>query len=105
SWVSEWVSACCSSVLSWISFISALFFCGPSQRNNGELKEFHDSLWGRADRPVPATKGAAPFMEATGPDLVNEIFGNAEIFHFENPLRFDSPEALYSYWSSYNLYD
>ncbi len=82
-----------------------LFFCGPSQRNNAELKELHDSLYARVNRPAPARRGAAPFMEATGPGLAREIFGNAEVFNFENALRFDSPEALYSYWSSYNLYD
>jgi SAM-dependent methyltransferase len=82
-----------------------LFFCGPAQLNNRELKDFHDSLYARLNRPVPSKKSAAPFMEVTGPDLARAIFGNAEIAHFENPLRFDSPEALHSYWSSYNLYD
>jgi len=81
------------------------FFCGPSQRNNAELKEFHYSLYNLINRPAPAAKTAAPFMEGTGQDLTRDIFGNVEILYFENPLRFDSPEALHSYWSSYNLYD
>jgi SAM-dependent methyltransferase len=81
------------------------FFCGPSNRNNAELKEFHDSLYALTGRSVPEKKGAAPFMEVTGQDLTREVFGNAEVFHFENPLRFDSAESLHSYWSSYNLYD
>jgi SAM-dependent methyltransferase len=82
-----------------------LFFCGPSEQNNAELKEFHNSLYSRLNLPVPARKGAAPFMEGDGPALARRIYGNAEILHFENPLRFNSPDALYSYWSSYNLYD
>jgi SAM-dependent methyltransferase len=82
-----------------------LFFCGPSQRNNAELKQFHDSLYAIKGIPTPEKKTAASFMEGTGQDLAGRIFHNAEIFEFENPLRFDSAEALYSYWSSYNLYD
>jgi cyclopropane fatty-acyl-phospholipid synthase-like methyltransferase len=82
-----------------------LFFCGPSQENNAELKQFHNSLYELTGRPLPEKKGAAAFMEGTGQELAREIFGNAETFCFENPLRFDSAEALYSYWSSYNLYD
>jgi ubiquinone/menaquinone biosynthesis C-methylase UbiE len=82
-----------------------LFFCGPSQQNNAELKAFHDSLYQVVNKPAPEKKSAAPFMEGTGQELAKKIFGNAEIFTFDNPLRFNSAEALYSYWSSYNLYD
>ena len=82
-----------------------LFFCGPSRQNNAELREFHDSLHARVNKPIPGKEGAAPFMEGTGQELARKIFGNAEIFYFENPLRFNSPDALYSYWSSYNLWD
>jgi SAM-dependent methyltransferase len=81
------------------------FFCGPSQENNAELKAFHDSLYQVVNKPFPVRKSAAPFMEGAGQELARQVFGNAEIFCFENPLRFNSPEALHSYWSSYNLYD
>jgi ubiquinone/menaquinone biosynthesis C-methylase UbiE len=81
------------------------FFCGPSQQNNAELKSFHDSLYSLVNRPLPERKSAAPFMEGAGQELARQVFGTAEIFFFENPLRFNSPESLYSYWSSYNLYD
>jgi ubiquinone/menaquinone biosynthesis C-methylase UbiE len=79
-----------------------LFFCGPSQDNNAELKRFHYSL--RGGEP-PAAAGAAVFMEEAGQLLAQEVFGFVDIFTFENRLVFDSAEALYSYWSSYNLYD
>jgi SAM-dependent methyltransferase len=82
-----------------------LFFCGPSQENNRELKKFQDSLYAVVNKPVPARNSAAPFMEGLGQELACRLFGDAEIFSFENPLRFNSPEALYAYWSSYNLYD
>jgi ubiquinone/menaquinone biosynthesis C-methylase UbiE len=79
-----------------------LFFCGPAHDNNSELKKFHYSL--RRDVPPPAT-GAAVFMEGTGQSLARDIFGAIEVFTFENSLRFNSANALYRYWSSYNLYD
>ena len=78
------------------------FFCGPSKDNNRELKAFHYELKGD---PMPPMTGGALFMEDTGQQLARAIFRQVDIQHFENPLRFDSPEALYTYWSSYNLYD
>lgn len=44
-------------------------------------------------------------MEVRAPELLRQLFGTVEIFRFENPMRFDSVEALLSYWSSHNLYD
>lgn len=79
-----------------------LFFCGPSKDNNRELKSFHYSLKGM---PVPPETGGAVFMEDTGQRLVRELFSEVDIVTFENSLRFDSAEGLYSYWNSYNLYD
>jgi hypothetical protein len=79
-----------------------LFFCGPSRANNVELKQFHYSLRGEE---APPETGAAVFMEDTGPQLARQLFQRIEVVQFENPLCFDNPEALYSYWSSYNLYD
>jgi ubiquinone/menaquinone biosynthesis C-methylase UbiE len=78
------------------------FFCGPSQENNAELNRFHNAL--RAVPPPVASRGAA-FMERTGQDLARELFNRVDVFTFENPLRFDTPDALHSYWSSYNLYE
>lgn len=78
------------------------FFCGPAKGNNLELKQFHYAL--RREQ-MPPQKGASVFMEQTGQQLAREHFSKVEVFTFQNPLRFDSPEALYSYWSSYSLYD
>ncbi len=79
-----------------------LFFCGPAKDNNFELKQFHYAL--RGEQP-PSEVGGAVFMEETGQQLSRELFTKVEIFLFKNPLRFNSADALYSYWSSYNLYD
>jgi SAM-dependent methyltransferase len=79
-----------------------LFFCGPAKDNNFELKQFHYGL--RGEQP-PSEGGGAVFMEETGQQLSRELFTKVEIFIFQNPLRFNSADALYSYWSSYNLYD
>jgi ubiquinone/menaquinone biosynthesis C-methylase UbiE len=79
-----------------------LFFCGPAKDNNYELRRFHYAL--RGERP-PAESKVAAFMEETGQQLSREFFDQVKVFTFQNPLRFDSPDALYAYWSSYNLYN
>jgi len=79
-----------------------LFFCGPSSRNNEELKKLHYGLKGTA---VPTDIGGATFMEGVGQRISRELFDQVEVSLFENPLKFDSAKALYTYWSSYNLYD
>jgi SAM-dependent methyltransferase len=77
-------------------------FCGPSFENNGELRRFH---WGLADADAPGPTPASTFMEVTGPELCRGLFSTVERFEFTNEMRFDSPDALVGYWSSYNLYD
>jgi ubiquinone/menaquinone biosynthesis C-methylase UbiE len=79
-----------------------LFFCGPAQDNNHELKVFHYAL--RGEKPVTET-GGSTFMEETGQHLAHEYFAQVEVSAFQNLLKFDSADALYRYWSSYNLYD
>jgi ubiquinone/menaquinone biosynthesis C-methylase UbiE len=79
-----------------------LFYCGPSLENNKELKDFHYSILGKNEERVA---GASIFMEGVGKDKTIEIFDKVDIKTFENILRFDSAQALYDYWSSYNLYD
>jgi hypothetical protein len=49
--------------------------------------------------------GASIFREGIGRDKTIEIFDKVDTTTFENILRFDSAQALYNYWSSYNLYD
>jgi ubiquinone/menaquinone biosynthesis C-methylase UbiE len=78
------------------------FFCGPSKDNNRELKGFHYGLKGKQG---PTETRAAIFMEDTGPRIARKLFRAVRISVFENTLRFDSAEALYAYWSSYNLYE
>lgn len=79
-----------------------LFFCGPSRRNNAEIKAFHHSL--RPEAPELLVE-AAQFMESAAPQLCRGLFREVAVSRFENPLRFDSAEALFDYWKSYNLYD
>jgi len=77
-----------------------LFFCGPADGNNAELKAFHHALSGNT---IPA--GAASFMEAQGQIMARQLFAKVEVSAFKNRLAFDSPAALFAYWRSYNLYD
>jgi SAM-dependent methyltransferase len=78
------------------------FFCGPAKDNNLALRDFH---WALKGEDAPPETDAAVFMEETGIELSNRYFGGCEVFRFSNPLRFDTAQALYDYWSSYNLYD
>ena len=78
-----------------------LFFCGPSLENNAELKRFHHAL----RHTQPKLLEAARFMEETGPACCRAFFETVEVVSFENALEFNSPDALYDYWRSYNLYD
>jgi SAM-dependent methyltransferase len=82
-----------------------LFFCGPSQRNNAELRRFCAELPDRPDDVGEGTDRAIEFIERTGVNLARSMFSDVEECEFENPLRFDSPDALLTYWTSYNLYD
>ncbi len=79
-----------------------LFFCGPSKQNNAEIKNFHYKIKGG---DIPPHTFASIFMEETGLQAVNKVFGKSKVLSFDNTLSFDSAEALYNYWSSYNLYD
>lgn len=79
-----------------------LVFCGPSYENNAELRRFH---WALADADPPGPTPASTFMEQTGPDLCRARFAEVERHEFTNELRFDSADALVSYWSAYNLYE
>lgn len=78
------------------------FFCGPTAKNNEELKALHYQL--KNEPPAPTTGGAA-FMEGEGLAQARARFASTTTTLFENPLRFASADALYEYWSNYNLYD
>jgi SAM-dependent methyltransferase len=79
-----------------------LFFCGPSSENNAEIIAFHNKVKGEA---VGSAGTAQVFMEGDGARLTKEYLTGFEAHQFENPIRFDSADALVVYWSSYNLYD
>lgn len=79
-----------------------LFFCGPAHGNNAELKRFYCALGG--EKPQLET-AASVFMSEIGPQLARQLFSSVRVCAFENVLSFDSPESLYRYWSSYNLYN
>jgi ubiquinone/menaquinone biosynthesis C-methylase UbiE len=78
------------------------FFCGPANDNNAELKQFHYALLGGTS---PFGTKASQFMSDEGLRLAREWFSSIRVHRFENVLTFVSPESLYEYWSSYNLYD
>ena len=78
------------------------FFCGPSKRNNYELKQFIYSLSGEE---IQWNSKPSILMEDIVMGQASKIFSTVEMFTFDNPLTFDSAESLYTYWSSHNMYD
>jgi SAM-dependent methyltransferase len=79
-----------------------LFFCGPSVENNRELRVLH---FGMAGEDLPGPTPAQRFMATDAPAWCRARFATVEEFAFSDEMRFDSAEALYGYWSAYNLYD
>lgn len=77
------------------------FFYGPSRSNNLEIKRFHASLRGEV---FPMEGHELTFLEEVGLPLAREYFAEVELVKFDQPLLFDSPEALYTCWSSSKLY-
>ena len=79
-----------------------LLFCGPASDNNRELMELHFAL---QRKPLDTRTDASVFMEETGRELAHSLFSRVEIVELQNTVRIDSADALFSYWSSRNLYD
>ncbi len=77
------------------------FFYGPSRNNNVEIKRFHIALH---DGMVLPESKELTFLEEVGLPVARECFAQVEIVKFEQPLLFDSPEALYTCWSTSKLY-
>lgn len=79
-----------------------MFICGPSKDNNAELRGFRAALKSKEPEAlnIPPT-----IMEDDLPVWVRSLFGEVTPSRLENRLTFDSPSALYRYWSSHNLYD
>ena len=50
-------------------------------------------------------EGAAPFMENEAPELFENKFGNVKTHSFENVLTFPSPDSVWNYWSSHNMFN
>ena len=44
-------------------------------------------------------------MEQTGQSIARSLFSDVQTSSFENPLDFDSPESMWTYWSSHNMFD
>jgi ubiquinone/menaquinone biosynthesis C-methylase UbiE len=79
-----------------------LFFCGPSHRNNMELRELISKITG--NNCAHENTIASKFMEYKSQEICSELFYNYEILSFDNPINFKTPESVMSYWKSHNLY-
>lgn len=77
------------------------FFYGPSRKDHAEFRLFSAAL--HNDAP-PQESRELGFIEKIGLPYARDVFSQVEMCTFENPLRFDSPDALYAYWSESSLY-
>lgn len=80
-----------------------LFFCGPADDNNLELRRLIGEATGN-DAVLEPTRPSI-FMESQAPDLCRKYFGEVEKFEFENEVVFKSADDLITYWSSHNLHN
>ena len=78
------------------------FFYGPSRKNNAELKRFAAELQG----DFSSRESQEPtFIEETGIQCARDFFTQIAIVKFEQTLRLDSPEMLYTCWNASSLYN
>ncbi len=80
-----------------------LFLYGPTRLDHAELKRFDAEL--RSQTTSPYEQREPTFIESTGLQCARDLFAEVEIRRYEQPLRFDSPEALHACWSVSRLYD
>ena len=78
---------------------SKIFICGPSFQNNLGIKKLLQKVG------VSFGEGSAPFMEKIAPKLFEKVFSNVKILKFKNVISFPSAHAVWSYWSSHNMFD
>ncbi|HET8845188.1 MAG TPA: methyltransferase domain-containing protein [Ktedonobacteraceae bacterium] len=79
-----------------------LLFYGPGRQDHAELKRFHAELCGETS----SVENREPtFIEGTGLQCVRDFFAHVEIVRFEQPLRFETPDALHTCWRISRLYD
>ncbi len=76
------------------------FLYGSSRKDLAELRLFHASLNGE-----PGDCRELLFIEQVGVPTARDTFSQVEFSKLECPLRFTSPDALYTYWRSSALYE
>lgn len=76
------------------------FFYGPARKDLMELRLFHATL-----RHEKRESREVLFMEQVGIPCAQNIFARIELTRFEHPLRFPSPDTLYTYWRESSLYE
>ena len=78
---------------------SKIFICGPSKKNNIEMKRFLNLIG------VDFGEGSAPFMEEKLPMILNDHFGNFKSLDEKNRIEFPNPKSVWDYWSSHNMFN
>ena len=78
---------------------SKIFICGPSRKNNMEMKSFLTKIG------VDFGEGSAPFIEDELPRLFNKYFGNFRVIEAKNTIEFPSANDVWKYWSSHNMFN
>ena len=77
------------------------FYCGPTHKNNLELRRLMCKVTGQALEKYTV---ASKFMETDSRPLVNKFFKTVEIREFENSVIYPTASSLIEYLRSHNLY-
>lgn len=79
------------------------FFCGPSLKNNYELRNILANISG--DKSYLAPTVPSIFMEEIAVKVLSELGVQIDRYEFNNPILFKNKEDLIEYWESHNLCD
>lgn len=75
---------------------------GPGRQDHAELKRFHAQICGGN---LPAEPREPTFIEGMGLQYARDFFSHVEVVRFEQPLCFETPDALHACWRISRLYD
>ncbi len=78
------------------------FFCGPSNSNNQEVRDFIKSL---DSNSIKAENKSVKIIDYFIEKHARNYFKKIESFSFDNPIIFKNAKNLYDWWSSHNLFE
>lgn len=93
-----------STIYQHLSTDGRLFFCGPSNKNNFELRTLIAGIMGDNSLLLEPTH-ASQFMETDSQEICSTLFSEINVITFENPVVFPDPKSVLIYWRSHNMFN